>query len=242
MPEVRVFVVEDELIHAENTKLSVEEAGFLVVGESAHADQALEAIEKAKPDIVLMDISLPGKNNGITLAKKISEQNGPPVIFTTSFNDSETMTEAAESSPASYLVKPIQTDNLKAAVTLALSKKQRPSLSQSVSSEGERAVYIKSGNKLQKVLLKDILWIEAAGDNYCKIVTATHQLVSRHTVKAMVKELNSELLVQTHRAYVVNSQKIESIHEKEQLVLVQGHEIPLGRTFKEELYSTLKRY
>ncbi|WP_420388281.1 LytR/AlgR family response regulator transcription factor [Roseivirga sp.] len=241
MPEIRVFVVEDELIHAENTKLSIEEAGFVVAGECDHGDMALEEILKSSPDVVLMDISLPGKNNGITIAKKLSEQKGPPVIFTTSFRDSETMAEAAEVSPVSYLVKPVQTDNLKAAVTLALSKRPNEAPKFADRSNDE-SVFIKSGNKLQKILLKDILWIEAAGDNYCKIVTPGHQLVSRHTVKAMVNELNSDLFIQTHRAYVVNRSKIDSIHEKEQLVIINGHEIPLGRSYKEELYSSLKRY
>lgn len=241
MPEIRVFVVEDELIHAENTKLSIEEAGFVVAGECDHGDKALEEILKSSPDVVLMDISLPGKNNGITIAKKLSEQKGPPVIFTTSFRDSETMAEAAEVSPVSYLVKPVQTDNLKAAVTLALSKRPNEVPKLATRSDDE-SVFIKSGNKLQKILLKDILWIEAAGDNYCKIVTPGHQLVSRHTVKAMVKELNSDLFIQTHRAYVVNRSKIDSIHEKEQLVIINGQEIPLGRSYKEELYTSLKRY
>lgn len=241
MAEVRVFIVEDEFIHAENTKLSIEEAGFSVAGECAHADTALTEIAKTNPDVVLMDISLPGKNNGITLAKALAEQKGPPVIFTTSFSDVETITEAAQAAPVSYLVKPVQTENLKAAVTLALSNLREVKTKGDTQTD-DSSVFIKSGNKLQKVLLTDILWIEAAGDNYCKIVTATQQLVSRHTVKNMVKELNSTLFVQTHRAYVVNRDKIESIHEKEQVVNINGNEIPLGRTYKEGLYALLKRY
>ncbi|MEC7754502.1 MAG: response regulator transcription factor [Bacteroidota bacterium] len=240
MPEVTVFVVEDELIHAENTKLSIEEAGFRLAGECAHADMALSAIEKAHPDVVLMDISLPGKHNGISLAKKLAESGGPPVIFTTSYNDTETISEAAQSVPVSYLVKPIDTHNLKAAITLALNSRTGPTaLPQTTDQE---SLFVKSGNKLQKVWLKDILWLEAAGDNYCKIVTSTHQLVSRHTVKAMVRELNSSLFIQIHRAFVVNRNHIESINEKEQTVVVGGNEIPLGRTFKENLYAQLKQY
>ena len=240
MPEVRVFLVEDELLHAESTKLTIEEAGFALAGECDHADQALEEILKADPDIVLMDISLPGKNNGITLTRLLKEKKNIPVIFTTTFTDEETIKEAAASNPASYLVKPVQLHNLKAAVTLALARPNEEDLRLEVSAENG-SIFIKSGNKLQKVLLSEILWIESAGDNYCKLVTKKHQLVSRHTLKAMLIELNSEDFVQSHRAYAVNRHQIESIHEKEQVIIINGNEIPIGRTYKEELYKQLRR-
>ena len=239
MPEINVFIVEDELIHAENTKLSVEEAGFGLCGETDNADDALNAILNAKPDVVLMDISLPGKNNGISVARLLREKNGPPVIFTTSFTDTETIKEAAEAMPISYLVKPVSTDNLRAAVTLALNQTRSTSSEELEVNDG--AVFIKSGNRLQKILIDDILWIEAAGDNYCKVVTSNHQLVSRHTVKKMVEELRSNAFVQTHRAYVVNKHKIDSIHEKEQVIQIATDQIPVGRTFKEALYQQLKK-
>lgn len=238
MPEPRIFIVEDEFLHLENTKLCVEEAGFELAGECDNADEAQWAIRSAKPDVVLMDISLPGKNNGITVAKKIQGEKGPPVIFTTSFTDNETMQEAAAVSPVSYLVKPLQTANLKAAVTLALAKKTETT----ELDISEEAVFIKSGNKLHKLLLSDVLWVEAAGDNYCKLVTERQQLVSRHTVKQLYLKLPQDQFVQTHRAYVVNVSKIESIHEKEQVVVLPGGEIPIGRSFKEDLYRRLKRF
>lgn len=241
MPDVKVFVVEDEKIHAKITRISVQNAGYEVVGECDNANEALDAIEKAAPDVVLMDISIPGKINGIGLAKCLYEKKGPPVIFTTSFTDPEVIEQAAASFPASYLIKPIQLDNLKAAMALALAKKTQAAPQSSRAPLNGRSIYIKSGNKLQKVLLKDILWIEAAGDNYCKVVTKTHQLISRHTVKGMVKELNSDYFIQTHRAYVVNRERIDSIHEKEQLVIINGCEVPIGRTYKEELYSQMRR-
>lgn len=241
MPDIRVFVVEDELLHAENTKLSLEEAGFLLAGECDHADLALDAILKAEPDVVLMDISLPGKHNGITLTKALKTEKDIPVIFTTTFKDEGTIKEAAETGPISYLIKPIQTDNLRAAVTLALAAKPVNETKRELTTkDGE--VFIKSGNKLQKILIKDILWIESAGDNYCKLVTNEHQLVSRHTVKAMIQQLDSNAFIQTHRAYVVNKHKIESIHEKEQMISIGGHEIPIGRSYKEDLYRQLKRF
>lgn len=231
-------MVEDELLHAENTKLCIEEAGFHVAGESAHADEALEAILQVKPHVVLMDISLPGKHNGITLARALREKSGVPIIFTTSFHDTATIQEAAQANPVSYLVKPIQTENLKAAVTLAMSVE--PKTEEGVIAENG-AIFIKSGNRLQKILIDDVLWIESAGDNYCKLVTEEHQLVSRYTLKAMVSQLNSTVFVQAHRAYVVNKHKIESIHEKDQVIFINKYEIPIGRSYKEDLYQQLRR-
>lgn len=240
MPDVRIFLVEDELLHAENTKLSIEEAGFLLVGECDHADKAYDEILEASPDVVLMDISLPGKHNGISLAKALKKRRDLPVIFTTTFSDEETIKEAAATGPVSYLIKPVSTDNLKAAITLALSAGTATPEPDGLELEGD-VVFIKSGNSLQKIRLTDILWIEAAGDNYCKLVTPNHQLVSRHTLKTMLSRLNSDLFVQTHRAYLVNRNKIERIHEKDQVVVVADKEIPVGRTFKDKLYDQLRR-
>lgn len=239
MPELRVFLVEDELLHAEHTKMIVEEAGFIVAGECDNADQALEAIMKARPDVVLMDISLPGKNNGITLAQVLKEKSQIPVIFTSSLNDEETLREAAETAPVSYLVKPVEANNLKAAITLA-SVKPAAEAEENAHIE-EEDLFIKSGNKLQKIKVSDILWVETSGDNYCKVVTARHQLVSRHTVRQMTHLLPTDTFIQTHRAYLVNFNKIESIHEKEQVARVAEKDIPIGRSFKEALYARLKR-
>lgn len=241
MPDLRVFVVEDELLHAEHTKMCIEQAGFKVAGESAIADEALISILKVKPDVVLMDISLPGKHNGITVAKELKKQSSIPVIFTTSLHDQETMQEAVEAGPVSYLVKPIQAENLKAAIMLAcsgLSVSPSPLDSDILQDD---SLFIKSGNRLQKIMVSEILWIESAGDNYCKIVTADHQLISRHSVRQMAIILPDREFIQTHRAYLVNSAKIDSIHEKEQVIDIQGTDIPIGRTFKEELYHQLKR-
>jgi DNA-binding LytR/AlgR family response regulator len=242
MPDLRVFVVEDELLHAEHTKMCIEQAGFRVAGESANADEALASILKAKPDVVLMDISLPGKRNGITVSKELKKQSSIPVIFTTSLNDQETMQEAVEAGPVSYLVKPIQTDNLKAAIMLACSSRSvSPKSREDNDILQDDTLFIKSGNRLQKIQVSDILWIESAGDNYCKIVTTGHQLVSRHSVRQMARILPDRDFIQTHRAYIVNCAKIDSIHEKEQVMGIQGTEIPIGRTFKEEFYKQLKR-
>lgn len=240
MPEIRIFLVEDELLHAENTKLSIEEAGFVLADECDHADRAYDEILTAEPDVVLMDISLPGKYNGITLTKALKAQRDLPVIFTTTFKDEETIKEAAATGPVSYLIKPISTDNLKAAVTLALAGKPSEHITDEVKLEND-AVFIRSGNNLQKIQITDILWIEAAGDNYCKLVTPDHQLVSRHTLKAMLTKLSSDAFVQTHRAYAVNRHKIDSIREKEQVIILGENEIPVGRTFKERLYQQLRR-
>lgn len=239
MAEVRVFVVEDEFLHAEHTKMSVEEAGFEVAGECANADEALAEIIKVKPDVVLMDISLPGKQNGIIVAQALNEKTNIPVIFTSSLSDEDTLKEAAETAPVSYLVKPVQAANLKAAITLAAIK-PRQEASEEAILENEK-LFIKSGNKLQKIRVGDILWVETAGDNYCKVVTAEHQLVSRHTVRQMSQLLPAESFIQSHRAYLVNLEKIESIHEKEQVARIADTDIPIGRSFKEALYARLKR-
>ena len=123
MEKTKIFIIEDELIHLEAAKIAVWECGFQTVGSSDSQQEAIRQIVQYKPDVVLVDINLNGKKLGIELAKQIISEFHIPVIFTTCFNDYQTIKKAIETDPVSYIVKPLDTSNLKAAVMLALKKK-----------------------------------------------------------------------------------------------------------------------
>lgn len=116
----RVFILEDEMIHAEALKIALEEAGLDLAGECGDADQAFELIEASHPDVLLADIALPGFNNGITVAGRVRRELGIPHIFITSFTREEVIRQAVETQPAGYLRKPVDPVNLRAAVEIAL--------------------------------------------------------------------------------------------------------------------------
>ena len=125
MPEVTarsVLVVEDQGIIAEDIAMSLERLGYLVSGKARSAEEAVRAVEKAKPDLVLMDIQLRGAVDGIEATRQIKERCDIPVIYLTSHSDEGTLARAKETSPHGYLLKPFHERDLRTAIEVALRK------------------------------------------------------------------------------------------------------------------------
>lgn len=103
---LRVLVVEDEALIAEELRERLTRLGATVVGPVDTAEAAVETAIRTRPDIVLMDIRLRGKRNGIAAANDIREAIEAPVVFLTSHSDRATLERAKESAPFGYVLKP----------------------------------------------------------------------------------------------------------------------------------------
>ncbi len=102
-------------------------------------------------------------------------------------------------------------------------------------------LFIKCGNKLVKVAIDTIIFAHTDSKNYCSIVTSDHKKLSvRHSITSLLKALNRNFFVQTHRSYIINWNKIDSFYEQDQTIEIQNHHIPIGRTYKEELYKRIR--
>ena len=120
MAEIRVLVVEDEIIIAEEIKDRVEGLGYQVCGIAANGSDALAQAETSRPDIVLMDIKLPGDLDGIDAAQHIRSRFRIPVIFVTAYADSKTLMRAKKTEPYGYLIKPFETREIYTSIEMAL--------------------------------------------------------------------------------------------------------------------------
>jgi PAS domain S-box-containing protein len=122
MGAAKIFIVEDEAIVARDIRQQLECLGYQVVGHSRTAEQALVDIAKVKPDLVLMDIMLDGKIDGIEAAHRIRAEMGPPVVFVSAFNADEVIERAKLSEPYGYITKPFSGRELRTTVEMALYK------------------------------------------------------------------------------------------------------------------------
>ncbi|MBW1298265.1 LytR/AlgR family response regulator transcription factor [Aquimarina litoralis] len=236
---MNIYIVEDDIFHLEDMKITIEELGYSCIGSSDDPLVVLEEIEKLQPDAVILDIHLQGKESGISLGNKIKALYEIPVFFATSDTDKNTMSKAADIRPVAYLTKPIQKDNLQAALILA--QKQEELIISKDAIDKEETIFIKSGNKLVKVHLDTILFAHTDSKNYCSIVTEDNKkLTVRYSILKLHEQLKKVEFVQTHRSYIINWNKIDSLHEYDQTIEIQGHHIPIGRTFKEYIYKRLK--
>lgn len=120
--DTSILIVEDEAVLAMGMEYSLEEFGYEVTGIETTANGAIEHASKNRPDIILMDIKLKGKESGIDAARKIWSYNKIPVVFLTSFCDDKTIKNAMNCEPYAYLIKPCRDEELKVAIETALHK------------------------------------------------------------------------------------------------------------------------
>jgi len=120
--KIRILIVEDEAIVAEDLELAVTNIGYEVVGRAVSADAAVDKAVKLKPDLVLMDIVLRGEKNGIDASQEIKEKVDIPVIFLTAYSDVGLIDRAKSTEPYAFLVKPFQERQLLASIETALHK------------------------------------------------------------------------------------------------------------------------
>jgi DNA-binding LytR/AlgR family response regulator len=237
--KTRVFMVEDELIHAEALKIAVEEAGLELAGECNNADLAFDMIAREKPDVLLVDIALPGLNNGITLADRVRHELKIPHIFTTSFTQDEVIKQAVSTHPSGYLRKPVDSVSLKAAVQIALgiSGTDQPS---APGNQREMPVFTRIGDKLVRVNTHELLMVKADGENYISLVYEKKEISCRITLKEFGRQLPSSF-IQVHRAYIINLDYLESFNEREQTAHLKGHAAPVARNFRKQFFSSIQK-
>tara|TARA_B100000315_G_scaffold175644_1_gene164162 strand:- start:323 stop:925 length:603 start_codon:yes stop_codon:yes gene_type:complete len=116
------MIVEDEIIAAESEKRSLEELGYSVTSTVASGEKAIKKAEEDKPDLVLMDIELKGKMDGIEAAGIISSRFHIPSIFVTAYADDKILERAKITEPFGYIIKPFEKRELHSNIEMALYK------------------------------------------------------------------------------------------------------------------------
>jgi len=130
--QYRILLVEDESIICEDIKKSIDYIGLDLAGCVHSGEEALVVIEREHPDLVLMDIVLAGRLNGIETARLVRQRYRVPVVFLTSYSDKITMQRAQEAEPYGYIVKPFHDEELKQVVFKAIETFQDEEIDHSV--------------------------------------------------------------------------------------------------------------
>ena len=120
-PKTRVLIAEDEAIIRLDLKEMLEEEGLTVVGEAADGEAALRLAEETSPDLVIMDIKMPGMD-GLTAAERLAETSDAAVLILTAFSQRDLVQRAADAGAMGYLVKPFQKSDLMPAIDVALAR------------------------------------------------------------------------------------------------------------------------
>ena len=121
IPKTRVLIAEDEAIIRLDLKEMLEEEGLTVVGEAADGEAALRLAAETSPDLVIMDIKMPGMD-GLTAAERLAETSDAAVLILTAFSQRDLVQRAADAGAMGYLVKPFQKSDLMPAIDVALAR------------------------------------------------------------------------------------------------------------------------
>ncbi|MBE9007137.1 response regulator [Fortiea sp. LEGE XX443] len=122
MEQVKILVVEDEVIVARTIANQLNQLGYTVIGTASSGKVAIAKAFESKPELVLMDVILKGEMDGITAASQIREQLDIPVIFLTAYGDDNTVQRAKVTQPFGYVIKPFTSKDLRIAIEIGLLK------------------------------------------------------------------------------------------------------------------------
>ena len=117
---LKILIIEDERLIAENIAINLEQLGYLPEWFSEDTDQLTKSVDPGNFDLAIVDIGLKGKKDGITIANEIRGCTNIPIIFLTSHQEEEMILKAAEAGPAAYLLKPYHISQLVASIQVAI--------------------------------------------------------------------------------------------------------------------------
>jgi len=207
----KALIIDDErLARNELKKLLLEFPEIEVVGEAANATEGLEKIENLSPDLIFLDIQMPGKT-GFDMLTELD--SAPHVIFTTAYD--EYALKAFEVNALDYLLKPIEPKRLADAMQklhVAETKENHivpENFNQSILTEADQ-VFVKDGERCWFVKLSDIRLFESVG-NYAKVFFASNKPLILKSLNALEERLDPKTFFRANRKHIVNLRMIEKI-------------------------------
>lgn len=238
MPDqVKILIVEDEMIIGAKISLNLEKMGYTVAGIIPRGEEAIAHVQSYEPDLILMDINLSGSIDGIDTAMKIKSEYDIPIIFLTANADDSHFERAKAAKPEAFISKPYRSKELQRAIELALSRisEEGIQISKSLFHMDDR-IFVKTKEQRVKLLIKDIIFIES-DRNYCNIHTSNQIFTLAMTLKVMDEKLPNQHFVRVHRSYIVNQSAIDAVAEN--YVVIQKKTIPISKAYKDGLTNRL---
>jgi DNA-binding LytR/AlgR family response regulator len=242
---IKILVVEDEMIIGAKISMQLTGMGYEVTGILPRGEEAIIHVEENRPDIVLLDINLKGKLNGIETALQIQKIADIPIIYLTANSDEATFNRAKASRPYAFISKPYKQLDLQRAIELTISRMAENETGPHIEhdSKDERPfilsdrIFVRHREKMIKIIVADILYIEA-DRNYCRIFTKNKEYLLSITLKTIEEKLPGRIFLRTHRSYIINLAHIDEVAEGH--VIIDQKAIPLSAGLKEQLLQHIQ--
>jgi len=252
---MRVLLMDDEPLALRRLEILLSRRAWVEVA-ACHRDSAsaLDAIRKLRPDVVFLDVQMPGLD-GFEVAEAIRAPDGPELVFVTAFD--AYAVRAFDAAAADYLLKPVEPERLDEALARArgrLSARDAVARAQELEtlvellsaeedSEGPE-IWIRDRNGAVRIEKSRIDWVEAEGD-YVRIHCGGRSWLMRATLSSMETRLDARTFARVHRSAIVNRRRISRVAVTEtgsrRLELETGAEVPVGRAFESRIAELMQR-
>ncbi|HEX8112391.1 MAG TPA: LytTR family DNA-binding domain-containing protein [Kofleriaceae bacterium] len=204
---MRALIIDDERLARNELRRLLESIRDVeIVGEAKNADDAIEQIGRLHPDLLFLDVQMPGCD-GFELLERLDE--APRVIFTTAFD--RYALRAFDVSALDYLVKPIAPDRLAAAVAKAAARSPAaPAADPSGPLGRGQRIFVRDGERCWFVAVEEIVLIESEG-NYARLHFAGHRPLLPRSLNAIGDRLDPALFFRANRRQIINLERIETL-------------------------------
>lgn len=208
---MKALIIDDErLARSELRRLLKDFPEVEVVGESRNADEAFTQIHELQPDLLFLDIQMPG-DNGFQLLERLDTV--PLVIFTTAYD--KYALKAFDVNALDYLVKPIAPERLRAAIAKVSVRVSSTEVSSAVNPSqvagSDQQVFVRDGDHCWFVTLKDIVLLESEG-NYTRLLFRSNRPLLLRSLNYLQTRLDSRMFFRANRKQIINLNFIEAIH------------------------------
>lgn len=242
---VKILIVEDDMIIGAKISMQLVNLGYEVTGIIPRGEEAVVHVQHNLPDIVLLDINLKGKLDGVETATLMQLSADIPIIYVTANTDEATFNRAKETRPYAFIGKPMKNIDLQRAIELTISRlaekhhaSTEPTAPETPFVLSDR-IFVKHGGKMIKISIADILYIEA-DRNYCQLHTSKRKHTLAISLKTMEEKLPNAAFLRIHRSFIANIVQIDEVSENH--VLIGGKQLMLSQTYREELLRRIQTF
>ena len=242
---IKILIVEDEMVIGANISLQLSSLDYEVTGIVPRGEEALLHVKQNPPDLVLLDIQLKGKLDGIETACAMQKDFNIPIIYLTANADDEHFNRAKKTNPLAFISKPFKKLDLQRAIELGVQdifqKKKEKEISSATTNTSpfllSDCIFVRHNDKMVKVNISDILYIEAER-NYCRIYSSNREYLLVSTLKDMDEKLPNRHFLRVHRSFIVNISKIDELATSH--IVIGRKAIPVSKDLKEQLLNRLQ--
>jgi two-component system LytT family response regulator len=267
MQKLRTIIVDDEPLALKLLRTVLSEITDVeIVAECSNGKQAVEAATKLQPELIFLDIQMPGMN-GFDVIKSLQTDIMPMVVFVTAYD--QYAVDAFDLHAVDYVLKPLDSERIARSVERAIDRlkndvdrsfkspligaieeiserasKEKPEESVNNLPDGmKRKLLVRDSGVVKVIPFDDIDWVDAAGDYMCvHAVGETH--VIRSTLRDLMTKLDDNLFVRIHRSTIVNVERVVSVTPLQKggslLHLTQGESLKVSRNYRDSIRKFFK--